>query len=227
MGFRFRRSIKILPGVRINMSKNHPISSVTIGGPKSLFKSNVPVGRSGPATSTIGNLGGLLTGLSYTHSWRGTQRQAQRVTFTGSVEPVPASAITRATGAGGAPSKKSIAITLSILLAFPATILGVGAIKGDKSSTQPVAAPVENVAPSVTPEWAVVQQCREIILRPGYTVDPETVVFGETAVSGDPSSTFTVTQRYSEEAFGRRMVVDQTCNGANGVVQTYSGQLVN
>lgn len=72
MGFRFRRSLKILPGVRINMSKNHPISSVTIGSPKSLIKTNIPVGRSGPPTTTIGNLGGPLTGVSYTHYWDGT-----------------------------------------------------------------------------------------------------------------------------------------------------------
>lgn len=77
MGFRFRRQIKIFPGIRINVSKNHLISSITIGGPKDLLKTNIPVGRNGNVKMTAGNFGGLLTGLSFEHQFEGTSRNGR------------------------------------------------------------------------------------------------------------------------------------------------------
>lgn len=65
MGFRFRRSLKIFPGIRLNLSKRG-FSSITIGGRKSPIKVNVPIGREGPGTITISNPGGIFTGMSYT-----------------------------------------------------------------------------------------------------------------------------------------------------------------
>jgi len=55
MGFRFRKSIKLMPGVRVNISKSGP--SVSIGG----RGATVNIGRKGTRT-TVGLPG---TGLSY------------------------------------------------------------------------------------------------------------------------------------------------------------------
>lgn len=57
MGFRFRKSIKILPGVKINLSKKG-ISSVSIGRPGA----TVNVNTKGETRATVGIPG---TGLSY------------------------------------------------------------------------------------------------------------------------------------------------------------------
>jgi len=58
-GFRFRRRLQILPGLAINLSKNG-LSSLSIGGRGATV--NVPIGRDGPARSTVGIPG---TGLSW------------------------------------------------------------------------------------------------------------------------------------------------------------------
>lgn len=67
MGFRFRKSIKILPGVRVNLGKSG-VSSVSVG-PRG---STVTAGKSG-VRHTIGLPG---TGLSWSH--RLTSRPAGR-----------------------------------------------------------------------------------------------------------------------------------------------------
>lgn len=56
MGFRFRRSIRLAPGVRVNISKKG-VSSVSLGG----HGATVNVGKTG-AHETVGLPG---TGLSY------------------------------------------------------------------------------------------------------------------------------------------------------------------
>jgi Protein of unknown function (DUF4236) len=57
MGFRFRRSIKILPGIRLNFGKRGVSTSIGVRG------AHVTVGRTGTRT-TVGLPG---SGLSYTH----------------------------------------------------------------------------------------------------------------------------------------------------------------
>jgi hypothetical protein len=57
MGFRFRRSITILPGVRLNFGKRGISTSIGIRG------AHVTVGKTGTRT-TVGLPG---SGLSYTH----------------------------------------------------------------------------------------------------------------------------------------------------------------
>ena len=57
MGFRFRRSIKILPGIRINLSRSGVSASVGVRG------ANVTIGH-GHVRETVGLPG---SGLSYTH----------------------------------------------------------------------------------------------------------------------------------------------------------------
>ncbi len=58
MGFRFRKTIGLLPGVRLNISK-HGISSVSVGGKGLTYN----IGKKG--TRATGGLPG--TGLSYSH----------------------------------------------------------------------------------------------------------------------------------------------------------------
>jgi hypothetical protein len=57
MGFRFRRSIKILPGVRLNFGKRGISTSIGIRG------AHITLGKTGTRT-TVGLPG---SGLSYTH----------------------------------------------------------------------------------------------------------------------------------------------------------------
>ena len=57
MGFRFRRSIRILPGVRVNLGKRGVSTSIGVRG------AHVTLGKTGTRT-TVGAPG---TGLSYTH----------------------------------------------------------------------------------------------------------------------------------------------------------------
>jgi hypothetical protein len=57
MGFRFRRSIKILPGIRLNFSRSGVSTSVGVRG------AHVTVGH-GKVRETVGLPG---TGISYTH----------------------------------------------------------------------------------------------------------------------------------------------------------------
>jgi hypothetical protein len=57
LGFRFRRSIKILPGVRLNVGKRGISTSIGVRG------AHVTLGKSGTRT-TVSMPG---TGLSYTH----------------------------------------------------------------------------------------------------------------------------------------------------------------
>ena len=58
MGFRFRKSFKVLPGVRINVSKKG-ISSVSLGG------KGMTVNRNKKGTRITTGISG--TGLSYSH----------------------------------------------------------------------------------------------------------------------------------------------------------------
>ena len=57
MGFRFRRSIRLLPGVRLNVGKRGISTSIGVRG------AHVTLGR-GTVHETVGLPG---TGLSYTH----------------------------------------------------------------------------------------------------------------------------------------------------------------
>jgi hypothetical protein len=57
MGFRFRRSIKILPGIRLNIGKRGVSTSIGVRG------AHVTLGH-GQVRETVGLPG---TGLSYTH----------------------------------------------------------------------------------------------------------------------------------------------------------------
>src|ERR1700692_3396694 len=57
MGFRFRRSIKILPGIRLNVGKRGVATSIGVRG------AHVTLGH-GKVRETVGLPG---TGLSYTH----------------------------------------------------------------------------------------------------------------------------------------------------------------
>src|SRR5260221_11280088 len=66
MGFRFRRSIRILPGLRLNMGKRGVSASVGVRG------AHVTVGH-GKIRETVGVPG---TGLSYTHV-NGTHQEAR------------------------------------------------------------------------------------------------------------------------------------------------------
>jgi len=73
MGWRFRRSFRIIPGLRLNISKRG-LSSLSIGGPGATLN----VGRRG-VRQTIGIPG---TGLSYTTSSRGRGRSTSPIAVT-------------------------------------------------------------------------------------------------------------------------------------------------
>lgn len=64
MGFRFRRSIRLLPGVRLNLSKGTPSISVGRRG----FTTNI--GKRG-VRNTIGLPGSGLSYTTPTSGWRG------------------------------------------------------------------------------------------------------------------------------------------------------------
>ena len=76
MGFRFRRRLRLLPGLNLNFSKNG-LSSLSIGGRGASL--NVPIGRAGGTRATAGLPG---TGLSYSSELgrpsTSQRRQAQR-----------------------------------------------------------------------------------------------------------------------------------------------------
>ena len=63
MGFRFRRTIKILPGVRLNINKSSASISV---GPKGLKHT---ISTNGTRTNTVGIPG---SGLSYSERSKGS-----------------------------------------------------------------------------------------------------------------------------------------------------------
>lgn len=68
MGFRFRRTIKVLPGVRLNVGKKGVSMSVGVRGAQMTF------GKTGTRT-TVGLPG---TGLSYTDHQRRNANPARR-----------------------------------------------------------------------------------------------------------------------------------------------------
>lgn len=70
MGFRFRRSIRLLPGVRLNLSKGTPSLSV---GPRGLTAN---IGRRGVRT-TVGLPGSGLSYTSRTTPWGGGDEAGQ------------------------------------------------------------------------------------------------------------------------------------------------------
>lgn len=71
MGWRFHRSVKILPGVRLNFNKSS--TSISLGG-RGFHKT---ISSSGRVTNTVGIPG---TGLYYTESHSGHTRQPVRTT---------------------------------------------------------------------------------------------------------------------------------------------------
>ena len=78
MGFRFRRRLRLFPGVSLNFSKQG-VSSLSIGAPGATV--NVPLARSGSTRTTVGIPG---TGLSYSQEGQGQRsvrerQQSQRV----------------------------------------------------------------------------------------------------------------------------------------------------
>jgi hypothetical protein len=70
MGFRFRRSVKILPGIRLNFGKRGISTSIGVRG------AHVTIGKTGVRT-TVGLLGG---GLSYTHLERRPREPSLAIT---------------------------------------------------------------------------------------------------------------------------------------------------
>jgi hypothetical protein len=77
MGFRFRRSVKILPGIRLNFGKRGISTSIGVRG------AHVTIGKTGTRT-TVGLPG---SGLSYTH----LERPHREVSTATAAEP-PATA---------------------------------------------------------------------------------------------------------------------------------------
>jgi hypothetical protein len=73
MGFRFRRSVKILPGIRLNFGKRGISTSIGVRG------AHVTIGKSGTRT-TVGLPG---SGLSYTH----LERPHREVSTAAAAEP--------------------------------------------------------------------------------------------------------------------------------------------
>jgi Protein of unknown function (DUF4236)/Rap1a immunity proteins len=78
MGFRFRRSIRILPGLRLNFGKRGVSTSIGVRG------AHVTVGH-GQVRETVGLPG---TGLSYTHV-EGTHKTAADASGEAQPQPVP------------------------------------------------------------------------------------------------------------------------------------------
>jgi hypothetical protein len=86
MGLRFRRSIKILPGIRLNLSRSGVSTSVGIRGAR------ITVGH-GKVRETVGLPG---TGLSYTESQSlKTHQEAPGAARLEPVEPLPESTVWR------------------------------------------------------------------------------------------------------------------------------------
>ena len=81
MGFRFRRSVKILPGVRLNFSKSGVSTSVGTRG------AHVTIGH-GQVRETVGLPG---TGISYTEVHRTQTGSAQHVAAPPLPDPQPRS----------------------------------------------------------------------------------------------------------------------------------------
>lgn len=105
MGWRFRRSIKLVPGVRLNVGK-HGFTSVSIGG----RGATVNVGKRG-VTTTVGIPG---TGLSYQH------RSAPIVgPAPGAIPSIPAAPVANTTVNAGA----GVFHGVCVLIAF-ATVIG-------------------------------------------------------------------------------------------------------
>ena len=75
MGFRFRKSIKIFPGIRINLSKSGISTSVGVPGATVNIKGN-------KTTTTVGLPG---TGVSYDHR----RRHRSRLDKTGALAAAP------------------------------------------------------------------------------------------------------------------------------------------
>ncbi|MDA9868004.1 DUF4236 domain-containing protein [Synechococcus sp. AH-224-I15] len=60
--FRYRRRIRLFPGLTLNLSKNG-LSSISLGGRGCIH--NIPIERKGPARTTVGIPG---TGLSWSEN---------------------------------------------------------------------------------------------------------------------------------------------------------------
>lgn len=70
MGFRFRKRLKLFPGLSLNFSKNG-LSSLSVGVPGATM--NVPLSRSGGTRATVGLPG---TGLSWTEETNSKHQQS-------------------------------------------------------------------------------------------------------------------------------------------------------
>jgi hypothetical protein len=113
VGFRFRRSVKVFPGVRINLSRSGISTSIGMRG------AHVTVGH-GKVRETIGLPG---TGISYTQT-QGTQQEARSEAQPAEViEPLPKGTAWR--------GWLWIALTIAILVAifFATGCTGNGIVK--------------------------------------------------------------------------------------------------
>jgi hypothetical protein len=80
MGLRFRKGVRLLPGVRLNITK-HGINSLSIGGKGLTYN----IGKKG----TRGTIGKPGTGLSYSHysNYEGKEVPEQIDRETGEITP--------------------------------------------------------------------------------------------------------------------------------------------
>lgn len=108
MGFRFRRSFGVLPGLRINLSKRGASVSVGVRG------AHMTVGSSG-VRNTVGIPG---TGASYTstRSW-GSRTTRERLPAAPATEEQPDANVSASTSANGALGWFVAAVIFIILVA--------------------------------------------------------------------------------------------------------------
>lgn len=104
MGLRFRKSVRLLPGVRLNISKQG-LSSLSIGGRGLTYN----IGRKG----TRGTVGLPGSGLSYSHY----EKHATAET-TEAIDPAAGEITTVTRPSGGIPWVLAIVIALLVLGAF-------------------------------------------------------------------------------------------------------------
>ena len=124
MGFRFRKSVKIAPGVRLNIGKKSVGISAGVKGAR------VSVNSKGRVTKTVGIPG---TGLSYTDtSTIGKGKAAPRTTQQPTVSPQPIQPVTPAvsqTKANNA-SAKLLKVLAPILCVMAAILMLASPIAG-------------------------------------------------------------------------------------------------
>jgi hypothetical protein len=128
MGFRFRRSIRLLPGVRVNLG---------------LTRASLSIGRRG-LTYNIGTKGSRVTvgipgsGISYTHTMSQSRTSQQTPVALASGGPLIA------------PTKRFSA-TPWLIIAFIAGLFYLGTQSNNNKSASPAPAPASNDGGSIVP----------------------------------------------------------------------------